>query len=38
MSYMQLTYLHLGTLAPAFALGTYLLINRKGYSVPSVAW
>jgi|TARA_B110000503_G_scaffold140395_1_gene231182 uncharacterized membrane protein len=30
MSYMQLTYLHLGTLAPAFALGTYLLINRKG--------
>ena len=30
MSYMQLTYLHLGTLAPAFALGTYLPINRKG--------
>lgn len=30
MSYMQLTYLHLGTLAPAFILGTYLLINRKG--------
>ena len=30
MSYMQLTYLHLGTLAPAFVLGTYLLINRKG--------
>jgi uncharacterized membrane protein len=22
--------LHLGTLAPAFVLGTYLLINRKG--------
>jgi uncharacterized membrane protein len=30
MSYMQLTYLHLGTLAPAFILGTYLLINLKG--------
>ncbi|MDG1448209.1 MAG: DUF2306 domain-containing protein [Porticoccaceae bacterium] len=30
MDYMQLTYLHLGTLAPAFILGTYLLINRKG--------
>lgn len=30
MSYMQLTYLHLGTLAPAFILGTYLLNNRKG--------
>jgi uncharacterized membrane protein len=30
MHYMLLTYLHLGTLAPAFVLGTYLLINRKG--------
>lgn len=33
MSYMLLTYLHLGTLAPAFVLGTYLLINRKGTPV-----
>ena len=30
MTYMQLTYLHLGTLAPAFVIGTYLLLNRKG--------
>jgi uncharacterized membrane protein len=30
MTYIQLTYLHLGTLAPAFAIGTYLLLNRKG--------
>ena len=29
---MQLTYLHLGTLAPVFFLSTYLLINRKGTS------
>ena len=33
MSYMHLTYLHLGTLAPAFVLGTYLLVNRKGTQV-----
>ena len=30
MTYMQLTYLHLGTLSPAFVIGTYLLLNRKG--------
>ena len=30
MTYMQLTYLHLGTLAPVFVIGTYLLLNRKG--------
>ena len=30
MTYMQLTYLHLGTLAPAFVIGTYLLVRRKG--------
>jgi len=33
MTYMQLTYLHLGTLAPAFVIGTYLLLNRKGTPV-----
>ena len=30
MTYMQLTYLHLGSLVPAFVIGTYLLLNRKG--------
>ena len=30
MTYMQLTYLHLITLAPAFCIGTYLLVRRKG--------
>ena len=30
MSYHQLAYLHLATVLPAFALGTYLLLNRKG--------
>jgi uncharacterized membrane protein len=32
MSYLQLAYLHLGTVFPAFLIGTYLLINRKGTS------
>ena len=32
MSYLQLTYFHLGTVIPAFLIGTYLLINRKGTS------
>ena len=30
MTYIQLTYLHLITLAPAFCIGTYLLVRRKG--------
>lgn len=30
MSYLQLTYFHLSTIFPAFLLGTYLLIARKG--------
>ena len=30
MTYMQLAYLHLATIIPAFLLGTYLLINHKG--------
>ena len=33
MTYMQLTYLHLGSLSPAFVIGTYLLLNRKGTPV-----
>jgi uncharacterized membrane protein len=32
MSYLQLAYFHLGTIIPAFFMGTYLLINRKGTS------
>ena len=30
MSYTQLTYLHLATVVPAFAIGTFQLIRRKG--------
>lgn len=30
MSYYQLVYLHLATVGPAFLIGTYLLLNRKG--------
>jgi uncharacterized membrane protein len=30
MTYIQLAYLHLGTIFPAFLIGTFLLINRKG--------
>jgi uncharacterized membrane protein len=33
MSYLQLSYLHLATILPAFAIGTYLLISRKGSPV-----
>ena len=33
MTYMQLTYLHIGSLVPAFVIGTYLLLNRKGTPV-----
>jgi uncharacterized membrane protein len=32
MSYLQLAYFHLGTIIPAFLIGSYLLINRKGTS------
>ena len=36
---MQLTYLHLGTLAPAFCLSaTYLLVMRKGYAHSTGFW
>jgi uncharacterized membrane protein len=30
MSYLQLAYLHLATILPAFVIGTYLLLNTKG--------
>jgi uncharacterized membrane protein len=30
MTYLQLTYLHLATIAPAFLIGTFLLLRRKG--------
>ena len=30
MSYEQLAYLHLGTILPAFVIGTWLLASRKG--------
>lgn len=30
MSYIALVYLHLATVVPAFFIGTYLLLNRKG--------
>jgi uncharacterized membrane protein len=30
MTYLQLAYLHLATILPAFAIGTWLLVNRKG--------
>ena len=30
MSYEQMAYLHLATVAPAFAIGTWLLVRRKG--------
>lgn len=30
MSYLQLAYLHLATVLPAFLLGTILLLRRKG--------
>ena len=32
MSYLQLAYLHLATILPAFVIATYLLIRRKGTS------
>ena len=30
MTYMELTYLHLGSLAPSIVIGGYLLLNQKG--------
>lgn len=30
MTYAQLTYAHLATVLPSLAIGTYLLLNRKG--------
>ena len=30
MTYLQLAYWHLGTIFPAFLIGTFLLLSRKG--------
>ena len=30
MTYLHLAYLHLATVVPAFFIGTFLLLNRKG--------
>jgi uncharacterized membrane protein len=30
MTYQQLSYLHLATIVPAFLIGTFLLLRRKG--------
>lgn len=30
MSYENLAYMHLSTILPAFIIGTYLMLNRKG--------
>jgi len=30
MSYLHLAYFHMATVLPAFMLGTYLMLNRKG--------
>lgn len=30
MTYLQLAYIHLASIIPAFLIGTFLLINRKG--------
>jgi len=30
VTYLQLTYFHLATVLPAFLIGTYLMLNRKG--------
>ena len=32
MTYLQLAYLHLATVLPAFAIGTFQLLRRKGTS------
>jgi uncharacterized membrane protein len=33
MTYLNLIYLHLLTVLPAFLLGTYLLLNQKGTNI-----
>ena len=33
MTYLQLAYWHLGTIFPAFLIGTFLLFSRKGNAV-----
>ena len=33
MTYLQLAYLHLATILPAFMIGTYLMLRRKGTPV-----
>lgn len=33
MTYLQLAYVHLATVLPAFVIGTYLLLSRKGSPV-----
>ncbi|MBL8516797.1 MAG: DUF2306 domain-containing protein [Betaproteobacteria bacterium] len=30
MTYLELAYLHLATVVPAFLIGTWMMINRKG--------
>lgn len=36
MTYLQLAYAHLATILPAFVIGAYLLLNRKGSSLHKV--
>jgi uncharacterized membrane protein len=36
MTYLQLAYLHLATVFPAFLIGAYLLFNRKGTPIHKV--
>ncbi|MEM9301932.1 MAG: DUF2306 domain-containing protein [Pseudomonadota bacterium] len=33
MSYLQLAYVHLATILPAFLIGTFLLLSRKGTGI-----
>ena len=33
MTYLQLAYLHLATIFPAFLIGTFLMLNHKGTPV-----
>lgn len=36
MNYIELMYLHLATVVPAFAIGTLLLIIKKGTSIHKI--
>ncbi|WP_191601988.1 DUF2306 domain-containing protein [Marinomonas algicola] len=36
MTYMYLAYFHLATVLPAFFIGTYLLIRRKGTPIHKI--